>query len=285
MSELTDKWGDLVDRPRFDDYAKKFADYFAMRRIDGVVELRMHTKDGPFVSTMGGHNALGQAWQEIGNDPDNHVIILTGTGDQWMTADLGAHFDEPANERPPVETAEAFSDARRLLEQLIFSIDVPTIAAVNGPGLHTEFALACDLTICTEDTAFLDGHFAAAMAPGDGQGLTFQETIGTKRAAYHLYTGLPIDASSALAWGLVNEVVSSDRLLQRAWELAESIMSAPINARRMTHAIVSRPWKRRVVDDFGFHLSHELCGIVGDRLGSPPLDVVSDTHTQDDDER
>jgi enoyl-CoA hydratase/carnithine racemase len=269
--QLSSQWKNLVAQPRFDEYSARFADYFVMRREHGIVEVRMHTGGGPFVSTMSGHNALGQAWREIGNDPENNVVIITGTGDEWMTADLAAHFDEPANERSPDESAKAFYDAQKLLENLVFGIDVPTIAAVGGPGLHTEFALACDMTICSEEAAFLDGHFAASSAPGDGQGLAFQELLGTKRAAYHLYTGEPIDARSALALGLVNEVRPRAKLLSRAWELAEMIVARPVNARRMTHAIVSRPWRRRLVDDFGMHLGFELSGILGDRLGSPPL--------------
>ena len=256
-----EKWQGLVARPRFEEYAEKYKDSFVMRRENGVIELRMHTKGGPYYQTMAGHNSWSQAWLDVGNDPDNQVLILTGTGDQWV--DSTGHGDPDyfrqnfGWERTSRDIAKLNFDARKLLENLVFNVDIPTIAAVNGPGPHTEIALACDLTLCTNVARFFDPHFFVSTAPGDGQGLAFQEVLGTKRAAYHMYTSKPIDAQQALAYGMVSEVVSREALLPRAWELAEMIMRRPPTTREMTHAIVSRPWKQRLVNDFGFHHKHQ----------------------------
>jgi enoyl-CoA hydratase/carnithine racemase len=149
-----------------------------------------------------------------------------------------------------------------LLEAFVFNIDIPTIACINGPGFHTEFALLCDITLCADHAVLFDPHFGDLGAvPGDGQGLTFQELMGLKRAAYYLYTSDKIDAQTAREIGLVNEVLPLDRLLPRAWEIAEKIMKKPRTARRLTSAVLRRPWKRLLVQDLGFHLGHELLGI------------------------
>lgn len=151
--------------------------------------------------------------------------------------------------------------------EVAVGIDIPSIAAINGPSAaHTEFALLCDITLAAEAATIIDPHLLAGAAPGDGQQLTLQELIGTKRAAYHLYTGQPISAQQALDLGLVNEVLPADRLLPRAWEIAEAIMKAPRTARRLTHAIAQRPWKRRLVQDLGFGVAHEMFGIQADQL-------------------
>lgn len=268
--ELTpEKWVGLVQRPDFAEYSMKFRDFFAMRRRDGIIELRVHSDGGPYFQTFASHNAWGQAWHEVGNDPENQVLILTGTGEHWFDAPRSgqAHFDRTVR-----DTAKLYEDAQKLLENFVFGVDMPTIAAVNGPGPHTEVALACDITLCTEDASFVDPHFLMSTAPGDGQGLTFQELMGTKRAAYHLYTGRPVDARQALEYGMVSEIVPRERLLDRAWELAEMIMRRPPGARRMTHAIASRPWKRRVVQDFGFQLYGQEAAVFldGARAGRPP---------------
>jgi len=97
--------------------------------------------------------------------------------------------------------------------------------------------------------------------PGDGQGLTFQELMGLKRAAYYLYTSEKITAQLAKEMGLVNEVVPLDRLLPRAQEIAEKIMQKPRAIRRLTSAVLRRQWKRRLVQDLGFHIAHELLGM------------------------
>lgn len=275
MPKELDEWharsGGYVQRPTFEAYAEKYADYFVMQRRDRIIELRMHTDGGPAQFGFATHNAWGQAWQEIGNDPDNEVLILTGTGDQWLAADDAP--DDVARKlrqqpRPRDFAYEhTYYDATKLLENFVFGIDIPTIAAINGPSIaHTEFALLCDITLAAETATIVDPHLPTGVAPGDGQQLTLQELIGTKRAAYHLYTGEPIAARQALELGLVNEVLPADRLLPRAWEIAETIMKSPRAARRLTHAIVQRPWKRRLVHDLGFGVAHEMFGISADRL-------------------
>ncbi|MEV1175662.1 enoyl-CoA hydratase/isomerase family protein [Nonomuraea sp. NPDC049784] len=266
----TARWAGLVSRPDFAEYAEKYRDFFVMRRRDGILELRMHTDGDSYVQTFAGHNAWGQAWLEVGNDPENEVLILTGTGDHWLDARRSAdgHFDRTVD-----DIAKMYEDAAKLLQNFVFGVDVPTIAAVNGPGPHTEIALACDITICTEDARFFDPHFLVSTAPGDGQSLTFQELMGTKRAAYHIYTGQAVDARQALEYGMVSEIVPRERLVDRAWELADMIMRRPRGARRMTHAIVSRPWKQRVVNDFPFQLHSQAAALFldGPRAGRPPV--------------
>ncbi len=77
--------------------------------------------------------------------------------------------------------------------------------------------------------------------------------MGLKRAAYYLYTSDKIDAQTAREIGLVNEVLPLDRLLPRAWEIAEKIMKKPRTVRRLTSGVLRRPWKRLLVQDLGFH--------------------------------
>ncbi len=156
---------------------------------------------------------------------------------------------------------QIYADATKLLEAFIFNIDIPTIACINGSGLHTEFALLCDITLCAEHAELFDPHFKFNLVPGDGQGLTFQELMGLKRAAYFLYTSDTIDAQTAKELGLVNEVLPLDGLQPRAWEIAEKIMQKPRAIRRMTSAVLRRQWKQRLVQDLGFHIAHELLGM------------------------
>jgi enoyl-CoA hydratase/carnithine racemase len=252
----------------FDEYSEAFADYFVMEREDGILTLRMHTDGGPAKYNGIVHNAWGNAWREIGGDPENEVLVITGTGDEYLAFpqanDLSAL---PPNPLPDQWEYNTHQDAMKLIENFVFGIDIPTIAAVNGPSLfHTEFALISDLTIAATDATFSDGHFPSGVAPGDGLGLAFQELLGVKRAAYYLYTGAAIDAATALEVGLVNEVLPREQVLPRAQELARLILRSPRAARRFTHSISARPWKRRITEDFGFGLAHETFGISADKI-------------------
>jgi enoyl-CoA hydratase/carnithine racemase len=243
-------------RPRFEQYREKYRERIHMERQNGVILLRMHTNDGPVIWGMEMHRVLCQAWHDVGNDPENELMILTSTDPYWIGC-----VDEDEEPHLPFDYDNYYREATKLVENLIFEVDIPTIAAVNGPGYHTELALLCDVTICSEEAVFQDGHFLIGFVPGDGQLLTFQELIGVKRSSYALYTGQKIDAATALAWGLVNEVVARDKLLDRARELAALIMQQPRATRCLTHQLLVRPWKQRLINDFQAHITHEGYGV------------------------
>jgi len=252
----------FVSRPRFEDYREKYATYFKLERQNGILQVQMHTQGGPVMYGLPIHNAWSQLWLDIGNDPDNEVLIFSGTGDKWIGG-FDPQFAAQSLHEMPADAFydQIYSDATKLLEAFIFNIDIPTIACINGPGLHTEFALLCDITLCAEHGELFDPHFQFHLVPGDGQGLTFQELMGLKRAAYYLYTSEKITAQLAKEMGLVNEVLPLDRLLPRAWEIAEKIMQKPRTIRRLTSAVLRRQWKQRLVQDLGFHIAHELLGM------------------------
>jgi enoyl-CoA hydratase/carnithine racemase len=252
----------FVSRPRFEDYREKYATYFKLERQNGILQVQMHTQGGPVMYGLPIHNAWSQLWLDLGNDPDNEVLIFSGTGDKWI-AGFDPDFATQSLDEMPADAFydQIYADATKLLEAFIFNIDIPTIACINGSGLHTEFALLCDITLCAEHAELFDPHFKFNLVPGDGQGLTFQELMGLKRAAYFLYTSDKINAQLAKELGLVNEVVPLERLLPRAWEIAEKIMQRPRTIRRLTSAVLRRQWKRRLVQDLGFHIAHELLGM------------------------
>jgi enoyl-CoA hydratase/carnithine racemase len=266
---MSDKSNAFVARPRFEDYREKFADFFEMERHNGILQVQMHSNGGSVVYGLPMHNAWSQLWLAIGNDLENEVLIFGGAGDKWIAGLDQEMAQRPLSEFPADEFYDhIYSDATKLLEAFIFNIDIPTISYINGPGLHTEFALLCDITLCAEHAELFDPHFKFNLVPGDGQGLTFQELMGLKRAAYFLYTSDKIDAQTAKEMGLVNEVLPLDRLLARAQEIAAKIMQKPRSIRRLTSAVLRRQWKRRLVQDLGFHVSHELLGMY---LSKPTL--------------
>src|SRR3954470_8936399 len=107
----------FVSRPRFEDYREKFASYFTMERRDGILQVQMHTKGGPVLYGLPIHNAWSQLWLDVGNDPDNEVLIFGGAGDQWIGGfdpDFAAHslHDMPAD----AFYDRIYTDATKLLE-------------------------------------------------------------------------------------------------------------------------------------------------------------------------
>lgn len=274
------EWEGRVPPAPLEEYADKYADFFKMRREDGVLELRLHTDDGPYVHNWAAHNAWNRVWQDVGNDPENKVLIITATGDTWFRGDPKKSWGRPIVEEESDYIFQQTYDGWKLIESFVGNLDLPTIAAVNGPGIHTEFAMLCDVTLAAEDADFMDPHFMAGSPPGDGQALVLQALMGTKRAAYYIYGGKSIPARTALELGIVSDVLPREELLDRAWELARYIAKRPRFTRWATHNILARPWKKLVAEDFGFHMSQQMLGTVGSKELIPVPELIAEARSR-----
>ena len=245
----------FLPTPKFEEYQDFFKDHFKLeRRANGVVLAQMHTLGESLQLSVENHRAVGQLFKTVGADPENEVFIFTGMGDDFMMRIDPEGFKLEHDDGPHWAYEYAYKDGRINVASLINDLEIPTIGVMNGPGFHSELCLMCDITICADDAIIFDAHYDAGSVPGDGIHSCLQELLGTKRAAYALLTGQAIDAQKALEYGLVNEVWPEEQLLERAWKLADHIMSQPRVTRRLTTQIVRRPWKQRIVDnlDGGF---------------------------------
>lgn len=252
-----------VSRPKLAEYQEKYKHILMLERTDGVLLARYHSDGGVFGSS-GWFNVWHQAWWEIGNDPENEVIIITGSGDRWI------EYPVPSGEKEHAIGAGAFAHAVYLnclknIEHVIFGLDVPTIGVIHAPAyVHFEGPLFCDLTLCADDVLFKDPHADFGMAAGDGLGLAYQHLLNPKQQAYYLYTSATMDAETALRLGLVNEILPKEKLLDRAQELARTIKRIPRLSRLMAKQIVRRGLQQRYVQDAGFHMAHEMVGMLAD---------------------
>ena len=220
---------------QFDSYATKYS-CIHMRRENGILELRLHTDNGPLRWGLVPHGELPDAFAEIGRDRDNRVVILTGTGDEFS----GIRASTGTRSLTQGITANAFDrvhwEGRALLMNLL-NIEVPVIAAINGPAWrHCEIPLLSDIVLAADTAAFQDsaafhvGHAAGRRHAYRDAGLL----MGMNRGRYFLLTGQTISAQEAKDLGLVAEVVPADQVLARAWEHAETLTQKPTLLLRYT---------------------------------------------------
>jgi enoyl-CoA hydratase/carnithine racemase len=241
---------DFVPTPKFEEYKERFKQHYKLeRRADGVILAQAHTVGGPIQLSVQNHRSVGQLFKTIGADPENEVMIFTGSGEDFMMDADPEGFQLEQEDLQHWAYEYAYKDGRINVSSLVNDLEIPTIGVLNGPGFHTEICLMCDITICAEDAIIFDLHYDIGSVPGDGIHSCFLELLGVKRGAYALLTGQAIDAKKALEYGLVNEVVPRDKLLDRAWTLADHIMTQPRTTRRLTTQIVRRPWKQRIAND------------------------------------
>jgi len=240
----------FVPAPKLEEYSERFKDFFKFtRREDGVLLVEAHTNGGPIQLSVENHRALGQMLKTVGADPENEILILTGSGDEFMMRSDPEGFALEEADMEYWAYEYAYKDGRINVSALVNDLEIPTIGLMNGPGFHSEIVLMCDITIAAEGATIFDLHYDIGSVPADGIHNCFQELLGVKRAAYALLTGEAISAEQALEWGMVNEVVPRTDLIARAYAIADHIMTQPRTVRRLTTQIVRRPWKQRVVND------------------------------------
>ena len=230
----------------FDDYADKFKTIH-MRREEGILEVTVHSKEGPLRWGRLPHAELENAFLHIARDRENQVVIFTGTGDAFSGPAPDPEENMQSHKMTPQEWAELGWESKNLLTNLL-AIDVPMISAVNGPALrHAELPVMCDIVLAAETATFQDSaHFVGGLVPGDGVHVIFPLVMGLNRARYFLLTGQVIDAVEAKEIGFVNEVLSTDELLPRAWELARQMLKQPEMNRRYARTLLTEQMRRQI---------------------------------------
>jgi len=237
----------------FERYRNKYENV-RMKREDGILEVALHTKGGPLVFNGYVHEALVGAFRDIGDDPHNHVVILTGTGNEFCAQITADGFDFFT----PTGFDKIFREGTKVLENIL-DIQVPMIAAINGPvTVHSEYALLCDIVIATEDAYFQDlPHPAFGIVPGEGLHIVWPDVIGEIRGRYFLLSGQKLSAAEAKDYGAVNEVVPRDALMPRAWALARHLkMQNPLTLRYSRMALSTR-LRRKLQEGLSYGLALE----------------------------
>ena len=204
------------------------------------------------------HEELPQAFHDIGSDPDNRVVIMTGSGDAF-TGPPGTRESRP--KRSPSQWDKTYREGKHLLMNLL-DIEVPMISAINGPALrHSELPLLCDIVLASENAAFQDsGHFINGLIPGDGMHVIYPMLLGLNRGRYFLLIGQTIDAPKALELGLVSEVLPREELLPRAWALAEQLAEQSPLVLRYSRVLLTQYVKRMMHELLGYGLALEGLG-------------------------
>lgn len=239
---------------KFDTYRDAFPNARLTREANGVLEIALHTNGGKLVFDGHTHEQFVDLFHAVGEDRDNRVVILTGTGDAFMDAISPEGFDFFS----PQGYDKILREGRKVLSNVL-DIEVPMISALNGPVLlHSEYALLTDIILATPETVFQDKpHFDFGIVPGDGVNLLWPEVIGSIRGRYFILTRQLLDAETAKEWGVVNEIVPGDRLLARAHEIADQIAALPPLTSRYTRIALTQKLRRIVDEGAGYGLALE----------------------------
>ena len=202
---------------------------------DGVARLTINRPERLNAMDSHAHLALSEALDVCAEDPAVRVLVLTGAGTRAFS--VGRDLRELAGGTDP-EVEARWSRITRLTDR--HDYPKPIIARVAGMALGGgfEIALACDIIIASDDASFALPEPKRGLIPFAGGVHRLPRQIPLKIAMGHLLTGRPMDVARAYALGLVNEVVSPDKLDDAvdSW-LRDILACAPLSIRAIKQCV------------------------------------------------
>ena len=192
------------------------------KRVGGILEV---TLDRPKANAidLATSRLMGETFKEFRDNPDLRVAIVQTAGDKFFSAgwDLKAAADGDA-----VDSDYGVGGFGGLQE--LRGLNKPVIAAVNGMavGGGFELALSADMIYASDHSSFALPEIKAGTL-ADAATLKLPKRIPYHVAMELLYTGRWMDVQEAHRWGLVNEVLPTDKLMDRVWEVAEQLEAGP----------------------------------------------------------
>ena len=191
---------------------------------------------------LGDGEAFAIACETVNADPSVRCVVLTGAGRAFSAGgDLKAMRDRrDMFAGTGTDIRERYRRVVHRIVRSLYGLEVPLIAAVNGPamGLGCDIAGLADIRIASDAASFGVPFLKLGILPGDGGAWLMPRNIGYARAAEMLFTSKVLDAATAREWGLVNRVVPADRLMDEAMATAAEVAAQAPQALRMTKALL-----------------------------------------------
>lgn len=186
--------------------------------------------------------ALIAALLAVEKDATVRALVITGAGPVFSAGGNVKDMQKKTGmfAGSAIEIAEAYVSGVQQIPLILSRLDIPTIAAVNGPamGAGCDLGLMCDMRLASTTARFGEVFVNLGIVSGDGGGWYLVRHLGYQRACEISFRGRPVEADEALRLGLVLEVVEPDALMPRAVEMAAEIARKPAPAIRMTKRLL-----------------------------------------------
>jgi len=227
------------------------SDFLKIERRGHICIIRMDRPDERNALTDTGQFLEFERLVDMLNaDLDIRAAILTGNGPSFcaggnvkkMIADYGE------GSGPAAQIPAKYATGIQRIPLALARLDVPLLAAVNGAaiGAGCDLACMCDIRIASENARFAESFVKLGIIPGDGGSWFLPRLIGLSRSYEMALTGDPIDAATALEWGLVSRVVPLEGLEDAALELADRIVVNPPQQIRFAKRLVREGLHQRL---------------------------------------
>lgn len=218
---------------------------------EGIALLTMNRPDSRNPLDLEMQDALLDTLAELDAGQQVRVAILTGAGSAFCAGGNVRRMGEAATgpkERTPAQARGHYRWGIQRIPRLFEALEMPVIAAVNGPamGAGCDLACMCDLRIASESARFAESFVKLGIIPGDGGAWLLPRVVGFAKAAEMALTGDALTAQQALAAGLVSQVVPDGELIAAARALAARVAANPPQAVRMARRLLREAWNNRL---------------------------------------
>lgn len=214
------------------------ADIVVTHPAERVMQLALHRPEARNALRTQTLRELANALAQAVDDPAIGAVVITGD-ERYFAA--GADIKEMAGLGP----IDILMHERGKLWRSIAAFPKPLVAGVNGYALGAgcELALCADIIVAGGSARFGQPEINLGLIPGAGGTQRLTRLVGKPLAMKMILTGEPIDAASALAAGLVSEVVPPERVVERAVAIASVIAAKPALAVRLAKEAVQRAYE------------------------------------------
>ena len=190
-----------------------------------------------------GHIAeIEELCDQITADSSIRAVVLTGAGTAFCAGGNVKNMREKSGmfAGSAYELRNKYRRGIQLIPLALYELEVPVVAAINGPavGAGLDLACMCDIRIASNSAKFAESFVKLGIVPGDGGAWLLPRIIGMAKASLMTLTGDMIDAQTALDYGLVTEVTAPEQLLPRAQEVARRIAANPSPAVRLAKRLL-----------------------------------------------
>lgn len=214
-----------------------------LHKEDAIAVVKLNRPESRNVLSHDGMiEALVGTLEEINADRDVRVAILTGSGTAFSAGGNIKRMLEAAGSSEVAGRRDSYLNGIQRIPRAFARLDVPVIAAVNGPaiGAGLDLSCMCDIRIASESARFAESFIKLGIVPGDGGAWFLPRVVGLPKAIEMSLTGDELGASAALACGLVTKVVPDSALMETATAMANRIARHSGHALRMTKRLLQQ---------------------------------------------
>jgi len=197
---------------------------------------------------------LDQVLDELAADETVRAAIVTGAGKAFSAGGDLREFGRKL-EADPKSLLATLAYNQGVLDK-VERLPFPVIAAVNGVAVAggLELVLCCDVVLASDQAMIGDGHAKYAIVPAAGSSVRLFIKMAANRAAHLLYSAELFPAAKLQEWGLVNELVAADRLLDRAKEIADQYSQQSPQVLKHMKALARAPFEARIKEGLRLEL-------------------------------